>query len=234
MTTPLLVWGHETAVVAYLIFAVLVGMRGARTLQTLLFLSVMLATAAWAQSFVAVYLGYAPDWAERILSAVRDASWLALSLGLMRRHASNTSYFRTLVAAAAVLLALQVVLGINDLMVGAFAGVRLDVTLVRVMMTILGLLVVENVIRNSSQAELWALKHWAIGFSAILVFQLLSRIPEFLTHQPDLSLAVANPLVYIVALPFFVVSSTRLPQLMVRVHSSRTFIFHSTTLVAVG
>jgi putative PEP-CTERM system histidine kinase len=45
---------------------------------------------------------------------------------------------------------------------------------------------------------------------------------------------VANPLVYIVALPFFVVSSTRLPQLKVRVHSSRTFVFHSTTLVAVG
>jgi len=127
-----------------------------------------------------------------------------------------------------------VVLGVNDLMVGAFAGVRLDVTLVRMTMTILGFVVAENVMRNSSQAELWALKHWGIGFSAILVFQLLSRIPEFLTHRPDLSLAVANPLVYIVALPFFVVSSTRLPQLKVRVHSSRTFIFHSTTLVAVG
>ena len=50
-----------------------------------------------------------------------------------------------------------------------------------------------------------------------------------------MSLAVANPLVYIVALPFFVVSSTRLPQLKVRVHSSRGLsLFHSTTLVAVG
>jgi len=234
MTTPLLVWGHEAAFLAYAIFAVVVGMRGARTLQTLLFLLVMLATAAWAQSFVAVFLGHAPDWLERVLSAIRDAAWLALSLGLMRRHAGNTNHFRSLAAAAAILLALQVGFGINDLMVGAFAGVRLDVTLVRMTMTILGFVVVENVMRNSSQAELWALKHWAIGFSAILVFQLLSRIPEFLTHQPDLSLAVANPLVYIVALPFFVVSSTRLPQLKVRVHSSRTFIFHSTTLVAVG
>jgi putative PEP-CTERM system histidine kinase len=234
MTTSLLVWGHEAAVIAYVVFAVLVAMRGARTVQTLLFLLVMLATAAWSQSFVAVYLGYAPDWVERVLSAVRDASWLALSLGLMQRHAGNSSYFRSLAAATAVLLALQVVLGINDVMVGAVAGVRLDVTLVRVMMTILGFLVVENVMRNSTQAERWALKHWAIGFSAILVFQMLSRIPEFLTHRPDVSLAVANPLVYIVALPFFVVSSTRLPQLKVRVHSSRTFIFHSTTLVAVG
>src|SRR5690242_8062501 len=113
MTTPLLVWGHEAAFVAYVIFAVIVAMRAARTLQTLLFLLVMLATAAWSQTFVAVYLGYIPDWLERVMSAVRDASWLALSLGLMRRHASNTSYFRSLVVAAAVLLALQVALGIN-------------------------------------------------------------------------------------------------------------------------
>ncbi|HEX4636291.1 MAG TPA: XrtA/PEP-CTERM system histidine kinase PrsK [Rhizomicrobium sp.] len=234
MTTPLFIWGHEAAFLAYAIFAVLVGMRGARTLQTLLFLLVLLATAAWAQSFVAVFLGYAPAWLERMCSAVRDASWLALSLGLMRRHAGNTSHFRSLATAAAILVVLQFALGISGWIVGAFAGVTLDVTLIRMMMTILGFVMVENVVRNSSQAELWALKHWAIGFSAILVFQLLSRIPEFLTHEPDLNLAVAAPLVYVVALPFFVVSSTRLPQLKVRVHSSRTFIFHSTTLIAVG
>ena len=234
MTTPLLLWGHEAAFLAYAIFAVIVGMRSARTLQALLFLLVLLATAAWAQSFVAVFLGFAPDWLERVLGAVRDAAWLALGLGLMRRHAGNTSHFRSLVTATAVLLTLQILLGISDLMVGAFAGVRLDITLVRMTMTILGFVVVENVMRNSSRAELWALKHWAIGFSAVLLFQLLSRIPEFLTHEPDLSLALAGPLVYIVALPFFVVSSTRLPQLKVRVHSSRTFIFHSTTLIAVG
>ena len=234
MTTPLFVWGHEAAFLAYAIFAAIVGMRGARTAQSLLFLLMMLATAVWAQSFVAVFLGYAPAWLERVLSAVRDAAWLALALGVMRRHVGDTGHSRTLVTAAAVLSVLQLALSINNAMIGTVGGVSLDVTLVRMTMTILGFVIVENVIRNSSRAELWALKHWAIGFSAILGFQLLSRIPEFLTHQPDISLAVAAPLVYIFALPYFVVSSTRLPQLKVRVHSSRTFVFHSTTLVAVG
>ena len=169
-----------------------------------------------------------------MLGAVRDAAWLALALDLMRRNAGYTSHFRTLATAAAIVSGLQIALSFDNAVVGAIGGVRLDANLVRMMMTILGFVMVENVIRNSSQAELWALKHWAIGFSVILVFQLLSRIPEFLTHQPDISLAVAAPLVYILALPFFVVSSTRLPQLKVRVHSSRTFVFHSTTLIAVG
>ena len=56
MTTPLFVWGHEAAFLAYAIFAAIVGIRGARTLQSLLFLLTMLATAFWAQSFVAVFL----------------------------------------------------------------------------------------------------------------------------------------------------------------------------------
>ena len=234
MTTSFLVWGHEAAFLAYLVFAAIVAMRSARTLHAALFLIVMLLTAAWAQSFVAVYLGYAPVWLEGVMAAARDAAWLALSLALMQRNANHTGYFRVLAVVAALLVALQIGLGINDMMVGAIAGVRIDVALIRMATTILGFVVVENVMRNASKGELWALKHWAIGFSGILFLQLLSRIPEFLTHEPDLSLAMANPLVYIVALPFFVVSSTRLPQLKVRVHSSRRFAFYSTTLVAVG
>jgi putative PEP-CTERM system histidine kinase len=234
MTASFLVWGHEAAFLAYLVFAAIVAMRSSRTLYAALFLIVMLLTAAWAQSFVAVYLGYAPIWLEGVMAATRDAAWLALSLALMQRNANHTGYFRALAAVAALLVALQIGLGMNDMLVGAVAGVRIDVTLIRMTMTILGFVVVENVMRNASKGELWALKHWAIGFSGVLLLQLLSRVPEFLTHEPDLSLAVANPLVYVVALPFFVVSSTRLPQLKVRVHSSRRFAFYSTTLVAVG
>jgi len=234
MTTPFLVWGHEAAFLVYLVFAAIVAMRSSRTLHAALFLIVMLFTAAWAQSFVAVYLGYAPIWLEGVMATARDASWLALSLALMQRNANHTGYFRALAAVAALLVVAQIGLGLNDLMVGAVAGVRIDVTLIRLAMTILGFVTVENVMRNASKGELWALKHWAIGFSGVLIFQLLARIPEFLMHEPDLSLAVATPLVYIIALPFFVVSSTRLPQLKVRVHSSRGFAFYSTSLVAVG
>ena len=235
MTTPFLVWGHEAAFLAYLVFAALVAVRSSRTLHAALFLVVMLFTAAWAQSFVAVYLGFAPIWLEGVMAAGRDVSWLALALALMQRNASNTGYFRVLTAVAAFLAAVQIGLGLHDPMAGVVvAGVRIDATLIRLSMTILGFVVVENVMRNASKGELWALKHWAIGFSGVLVFQLLARIPEFLMHEPDLSLAVATPLVYIIALPFFVVSSTRLPQLKVRVHSSRRFAFYSTTLIAVG
>ncbi len=234
MTTPLLIWGHEAAVLAYAIFAAVVAVRASRTLLAFLFLAALLTTAAWAQSFVAVYLGFAPDWLENAVSTVRDGAWLALALALMHRNTGITSSFRVLLAGTAVLLALQLALGSNALRVGAVAGVRVDVTLIRITLKILGFVIVENVMRNASRAELWALKHWAIGFCTLLAFQLVSRLPDFLTHHTDLSLIAANPLVYILVSPFFLISATRLPQLKVRIHSSRTFVFHTTTLVAVG
>lgn len=234
MTTPFLIWGHEAAFAAYALFAIVVAIRSSRTVHAALFLAVMVTTAVWAQSFVVVYLGYAPVWLDGVASAVRDAAWLALALALMRRHASDTGYLRVLAAAAAILVTAQLVLAMDDLMFGMVAGVRIDATLIRIAVTILGFVAVENVMRNASRGEVWALKHWAIGFTAVLVLQLMSRVPEFLTHRPEISLAVASPLVYLIALPFFVVSSTRLPQLKVRVHSSRTFVFHSATLIAVG
>src|SRR3954468_13375064 len=104
MTTSLLIWGHEAAVVAYAVFAVIVAVRGSRTLLAALFLAALLMTAVWAQSFVAVYLGYAPDWLEIVVSTGRDAAWLALALALMHRNTGDTSSFRLLIAGTTILL----------------------------------------------------------------------------------------------------------------------------------
>jgi len=122
MTTPLIVWGHEAAVIGYLVFALIVAARSSRTLLAAFFLTVMLATAAWAQSFVAVYLGYAPVWLEGVMSTLRDGVWLGIALALMQRHAKDTNYFRALTVVAVVLVALQILLGMGDLMVGVFAA----------------------------------------------------------------------------------------------------------------
>src|SRR3954470_24299542 len=151
MTASFLVWGHEAAFLAYLVFAAIVAMRSSRTVHAALFLIVMLLTAAWAQSFVAVYLGYAPVWLEGVMAAARDGSWLALSLALMHRHANHTNYFRVLAALAVLLVALQIGLGLDGLTIGTVAGVRIDVTLIRMVMTIMGFVVVENVMRNASK-----------------------------------------------------------------------------------
>src|SRR5882724_900720 len=225
---------HEAAFVAYAGFAALIVFRGSRTWLGALLFAAVLATALWAQTRVAIANDLAPVWLDAVSNGVRDGAWLALCLGLIYPRGGHTFMWRGLLALAAVLVVSQAILEVNHAEAGVFAGVHIDAALLRVAVTTLGLVLVENILRNTSAAEFWALKHLLIGLLCILAFQLVSRVPEFLTHSQDPNMTLARPLVFLLALPLFVVSSIRFPNLQVRVHSSRAFVFHSATLIAAG
>ena len=234
MTTTIFSLAHEATFAAYFGFAVLAVILGSRTWLGGLLFAAVTATALWAQASVAVVYGFAPPWVEAFTGGVRDAAWLGLCLGLMHRRGGHTLPWRGLLALTVVVVALQLVFDLGRFDAGTFAGVHLDGALLRVAATILGLVLVENILRNASPAEFWSVKHLLIGLAAILVFQLVSRVPEFLTHSLDANMLIARPLVFLLVLPLFIVSSVRIPNLQVRVHSSRAFVFHSATLVIAG
>jgi putative PEP-CTERM system histidine kinase len=226
--------GYQLDAIVYAVFTAVVASRGSRSGASILFLVAMGATALWAQLFVFANYGFLPESMFDLAGVVRDGAWLAFSLALMYPLSGHRKYWLAAAATAATLISIQVFLYSTSLSFGSVAGVLLDIALVRVITTILSFVLIENILRNASRADFWAVKHWAIGLSAMLVFQLIVRVPEFLTHMPNPSLALADPLVVLIALPFFVISSLRLPQLQLRIHSSRTFIFHTATLIAVG
>jgi len=225
---------HEATVVAYVVFALLVMFRGSRSwLGGLLFIAVA-ATALWAQTLVANSYDIAPTWLAPVSDGLRDAAWMALCLGLIYRRGGNTIVWRGLIFVAGVFVATRLGFDLGQLSPVALAGVHIDSILVRIALTVLGLVLIENIFRNSSPSEFWSLKHLLIGLLCILIFQLFSAVPEFLTHAQDANIAIARPLVFLLVLPLFVVSSVRFPNLQLRIHSSRTFVFYSATLVGAG
>jgi len=234
MTPMTFTFAHEATFVAFGAFSLLVAVRGARSWLGALLFAAALTTAVWAQTRVAILYGVMPVWLDPVTNGLRDAAWLGLCLGLMHRRGGHTLLWRTLLAITVVLVLLQIVLDVSGYDAGILAGIHIDGSLIRVAGTILGLVLVENIFRNASTAEFWSLKHLLIGLLCIFVFQLVSRVPEFLTHSADPNMAIARPLVYLLVLPLFVVSSVRFPNLQLRVHSSRAFVFHTTTLIGAG
>jgi len=234
MNSTLFTLAHEVAFVAYACFAALIILRGARTLLSGVLFAAIAATALWAQTWVAVAFELVPAWLDPVCGGLRDAGWLGLGLGVMYPRGGQTLPWRALLLLALIFVAFQIGLDATGSDLGVIAGIRMDGTLARIAVTILGLVLVENIYRNSSSAEFWAHKHLLIGLSGVLAFQLLSRVPEFLTHKQDPSIVLARPFVFLLVLPLFVVSSIRLPNLQMRVHSSRSFVFYSATLIAAG
>ncbi len=234
MTLVLTAALYQLVALAYAIFAAGLAVRGLHTWTARYFAAALVGTALWAQFAALTAYGVVPSNAPEAFNALRDGAWLALCLALMYPRAGNYRFWWIATVASAILVSLQVLLSFTPEGMGTLAGIHIDATLMSVCITILGFALIENVLRNSSAADFWTVKHWAIGLSGIFSFQLIARIPEFLTHNADFGQSLASPLVFLIALPFFILSSTRIPQVQLRFHSSRTFVFHTATLLGAG
>ena len=225
---------HAAAAIGYAIFVGLLVALGERSrLKAAMAVAAGL-TAVWASVWVAFDLGWNAAWVPSVAGSLRDAGWLTVIFAVLWTGRDKASVLYRLAAVAAALVVVDVVFCATRLDVGIFAGIPVDYQITRIVVTVLGLILVENMLRNVSADEFWAVKSLGIGLTAIFIFNLVLRIPQFLTHTTDDGLVAAQPVVFLIALPLFVMSAVRSPVLRLNIHSSRRIVFHTATLVAAG
>ncbi len=102
------------------------------------------------------------------------------------------------------------------------------------LLSVLGLLLVEQLYRNTPQAERWTVNFLCISSGAIFCYDFFVYSNAFLMQNLDYEFWSARGLVNAVMMPLVVLAAVRSPQLAPKIHVSRTFIFHSSTLLATG
>jgi putative PEP-CTERM system histidine kinase len=225
---------HIAAFLGYGALAIFLAVSTARSwLKTAMILAAAL-TAAWAASVALGEQGILPSSVANVTGLLRDAGWYAVVLAILYVQVHSHALWRGLLAATVFLTVVHAAFVGFDLDVGRFLGVELNSAVTGLAEVIIGLILIENMMRNLSQDQFWAAKHLGIGLFAILIFQLLVRVPQFITGVPLDGLNAVRPLVFLIALPLFAVTATRSPGLYVQFHSSRRIVFHAATLIAVG
>lgn len=101
-------------------------------------------------------------------------------------------------------------------------------------LAVLGLVLLENIFRNSSQEGLWGLKHLIIGVGTIFVFDFFLYASALLTGQVDDSLYAARGVVNAFAVPLLAVAAGRNRAWAIDIHVSRDAVFHTATVIACG
>ena len=225
---------HAAASLAYAIFVALLAFRSARSWLTALLALAAGLTALWALAWTLYDVDLLPSWIPALLVPIRDGSWLAVILAILRGRGGNQLLWQRLVAITAVIVTLDAVFSAAQLNFGTFAGVQIDYQITRIATAVLGLILVENLMRNITADQFWSVKTLGIGLVTVFAFDLMLRIPQFLTHAPDEGLVAVQPLVFVLVLPLFVVTAVRSPALQLGVHSSRKLVFHSAALVCAG
>lgn len=228
------VWAHIAAFAAYGIFAILLAFRGARSWLGGLLIFAAGMTAAWSLAVLLLDWSMLPAWPSELAAPLRDGAWYAVVLAVLYTTGQGQGVWRRLAVGTAFVVLLNAVFSGFALDGGNVLGIQLDARTTGIVSAVMGLILVENMMRNLSRDEFWAAKLLGIGLFGVLLFQFLVRLPEFLTGTPADALIVARPLVFLIVLPLFVVTAVRSPTLQLRIHSSRKIVFHTAALISIG
>lgn len=226
-------WVHAVAAVAYLLTAVLVLWRGSQGAGSRVLALAAVATAGWGAvvAFADADGGTAMDQAARVAEAVRSCGWIALLIAVASHFIGRTpATWRHLGMAAVAILAVEIALAVIP---GAgllsAAGYLLAIGL-----AVVGLMTIENVLRNLSQSQLWALKYLLVALLALFILDFVVHSVVFLFRQDDDIFIAARGIVTTALIPLILVSAIRNPVIAVNIHASRGVVFYSATLIASG
>ncbi len=93
---------------------------------------------------------------------------------------------------------------------------------------------IEQLIRNSSAPDRWAIKYLCMGVGATVIFDAVLFIDALLFNQINPHTWAARGLVQAIATPLIAISATRNPDWDVKVFVSRGVVFFTSSLMATG
>ena len=101
-------------------------------------------------------------------------------------------------------------------------------------MSLLGLVLIEQLYRNSSVESRWSLKPLVLGIGGIFVYDLFLYSQSMLLSSIDATTWIARGLVNALFVPMIAIAASRNTDWQLRIFVSRHVVFYSTTLIAAG
>jgi putative PEP-CTERM system histidine kinase len=235
MQQAFFLFGGLAAGLSFVAAAVLFVLRGKRSWANALFALALSLTGLWALA-VALANSDHPEWNRlpSTLAALRDASWLAAIIGLLRQESERHTLWRQLGVVAGILVLANLGFALSGASFDTGLGLWLSPPAIDLAVSVMGLILIENLMLNIIPPRRWSVRLMAIGLTALFGYNIILRIPEFLGGEAIEGFVVAQPVIYLLALPLFVVTGVRSNSLKLQAHSSRNVVFHSATLIFAG
>jgi len=230
---------YSVATAAYLLlFALLlVKWRGSRH-GALLVLACGL-TVAWAGAVVLATTREAPISMQiGLLEILRNAGWSAFLLGVLGPSHRTTIFMGYRISMqAAVYTGLYILLTVcyivayaDDGVVGNLAGM-VSGSPGFIMMAVMGMLLIEQLFRSTSEKSRWAIKFACLGIGGLFAFDFYLYVDALLFRQVNAEIWAARGVAVSFAVPLIAVSAARNPDWSVGISVSRRILFHSVTLI---
>ncbi len=232
---------HVIAATAFFGMCILLAASQAQHRYKHLLLAAAGSTALW--SVAAALSGIMPTTPALvpvtvILEQVRSLGWMAvvafvLFIAYPKRvdRALQTSVVAAVLVAAGYVAAVSMYAVVGE---GVSQAVLRSTFVARVGLAVVGLLLVENMLRNSGQEARWAVKYLCFGAGIIFAYDFFVYADASLVDRVDARFYAARGIVVAMAAPLIVLAAARSKSWPIDIHVSRQFVFHSATLLAGG
>lgn len=197
------------------------------------------ATAIW--SLVAAYSAWHGDDYERltrVFEVLRTAGWLAFLLALLslpRTGRDVAPRWRLGAAAVAVVCIMVVAADMMGSHAVEFSSLRVEIGILgRLILSVIGLLLVENLLRNTRPEHRWNIKFLCFGIGGLFAYDFFMYSEALLYHRVNLDLNAARGATNALIVPLIALSARRNPDWSIDIFVSRRVVFHSATLIGAG
>lgn len=219
---------------AFLALFLLVGWRG-RSHGAILTLACAV-NAAWCFTLVAGLLRAVPGGAMALAEVMRDAAWLFFVASMMpnagARRTSVMLWLPSIVLPAA--LAAFVLLRMGAWALPGFQADLLVYVVVAMLMALWGIVLLEQLFRNSGMEQRWALKYICLAIGALFVYEFFMYSYALLGQHIPLALWSARGAANVLVVPLIAVAAARNRTWSFDVHVSRRVALHTGALIGCG
>ena len=236
------IFGYGIAAVLFFFLTLLLLTSWRGRMQGGLLVAATFANSIWAavQTVQVAWNSVSVSWIWT-LESIRDLAWILFLLRLLELQLKERpgqrrmfGWMRLLMTVVAVLLMLPV----EDLTArsGLFNG--LDLSTLRltleVLLPVAGLVLVEQVYRNTPWEHRWGVKFLCLGVGGMFAYDFFFFADALLFKRVDPEIWLARGAANALVVPLIAVSAARNPQWSLDLFVSRKVVFHTTSLVAAG
>lgn len=225
---------YGIAALSFLVLTVLLitAWRGRQQGAHLIVASV--ATALWAALLaVQSYTGQIPVLVIYIAEAIRGGAWL-LALVAVAGVAAPPALARAARVLCVLLLGAAVVLPLLEQLGVAVINPTLLLSRAGLALSLLALILLEQIYRNSSQVARRSLKYFIIGVGTLFAYDLFLYSQTELLRAVSIDAWVSRGILNAAAMPLIAIAARRNPEWSLDVFVSRQIVFYSTTILVIG
>lgn len=242
-TAPL--WSYGIAAISYLAFTIhLLRWRheNLRDPVDMAVIFAMMATSVWAAAGFLLALKTIPQFvlAHNVFESLRYAAWYGFSILLLRTASVRNGSINPVKARwpivvgggiVCISLAFQALLAAEPASPESFLRGSLYAALAQ---TIFGLVLIEQLFRNTSADSRWNIKPLGIGLAAVFGFDLYFHSTTLLFNHVDIDAFTVRGLAYALVLPLIILTIYRTRTRKFRIAVSQTAAFQTTSLAVAG